>query len=93
MLATNGDINGLCQWPVLAVQLIPASNKASGSIQEPNSTHLLSMLLATDGDIDGGLCSRSSCVCSSLSFLAAESTSRALHTRQRLASEIRPCRM
>lgn len=59
--------------------------------------HLLPMLLATEGAMDGaaagGPCSCISRSCSSLSFFAAESMSVALHTRQRLASEIRPCRV
>ena len=69
--------------------------------------HLLSALSAIDGATDGAVdgategadlgfgpapCSRSSRACSSPSLLPAESMSPALHTRQRLALEMRPCR-
>ena len=73
----------------------------------PIAAHLLSALSAidgaTDGTVDGAIegaplwagpapCSRSSRACSSPSFLPADSMSPALHTRQRLASEMRPCK-
>lgn len=65
-------------------------DRATGTLTSDQVPHLLSRLL-WEGEADSIPCSRASWECSSFSFLAAPSLSPALQTRQRLASEIRPC--